>query len=74
MYIILPKHCSAYESTNHIFLFRTYQELQPVALYSSVAIFIVPDWEDKVNSVIGLSYRAARLHRLAKFIVPDIRI
>jgi hypothetical protein len=31
----------------------------------SVAKFIVPDWEDKVNSGIGLSYRQARLHRLA---------
>ena len=28
-----------------------------------VAEFIVPDWGDKVNSGIGLSYRPARLHR-----------
>ncbi len=27
--------------------------------------FIVPDWGDKVHSGIGLSYRHARLHRLA---------
>jgi hypothetical protein len=31
----------------------------------SVAKFFVPDWGDKVDSGIGLSYRAARLHRLA---------
>jgi hypothetical protein len=31
----------------------------------SVATFIVPDLGDKVNSDIGLSYRPARLHRLA---------
>jgi hypothetical protein len=30
-----------------------------------VAKFLVPDWEDKVNSGIGLSCRPARLHRLA---------
>ncbi len=30
-----------------------------------VAKFIVPDWGDKVDSGIGLSYRRARLHRLA---------
>jgi hypothetical protein len=28
------------------------------------AEFIVPDWGDKVNSGIGLSYRPARLNRL----------
>ncbi len=28
----------------------------------SVAEFIDSDWEDKVNSGVGLSYRAARLH------------
>ncbi len=35
------------------------------ALYS-VAKFFVPDWEDVVDSGIGLSYRpaSARLHRL----------
>ncbi len=27
-----------------------------------VAKFIVPDWTDKVDSGIGLSYRPARLH------------
>ncbi len=33
---------------------------------TSVAKFIVPDWGDKVDSGIGLSYRPARrLHRLA---------
>ncbi len=32
---------------------------------STVAKFIVPDLWDKVNSCIGLSYRAARLHWLA---------
>jgi hypothetical protein len=31
-----------------------------------VAEFIDPDWEDKVNSSIGLSYRSARLHGLAR--------
>jgi hypothetical protein len=31
----------------------------------AVAKFIVPDWGDKVDSGIGLSYRPARLHRLA---------
>jgi hypothetical protein len=29
------------------------------------AKFIVPDWGDKVHDDIGLSYRPARLHRLA---------
>jgi hypothetical protein len=29
-----------------------------------VAKFIVPDWGDKVDSGIGLSYRPARIHRL----------
>jgi hypothetical protein len=33
--------------------------------FGSVAEFIVPDWGDKVNYAIGLSYRPARLHRLA---------
>jgi hypothetical protein len=32
---------------------------------NSVATFLVPDWGDKVNSGIGLSYRPAMLHRLA---------
>jgi hypothetical protein len=27
--------------------------------------FIVPDWEDKVDTDIGLSYRHDKLHRLA---------
>ncbi len=31
----------------------------------SVAEFIVPDWGDKVNSGIRLSYLPAMLHRLA---------
>jgi hypothetical protein len=31
----------------------------------TVAKFIVPDCGDKVDSGIGLSYRPARLHRLA---------
>ncbi len=31
----------------------------------SVAKFIVPDWGDKVDSGIGLSYLPTRLHRLA---------
>ncbi len=31
----------------------------------TVAKFIVPDWEDKVAAGIGLSYRPARIHRLA---------
>jgi hypothetical protein len=30
----------------------------------TVAEFINPDWRDKVNSGIGLSYRPARLHGL----------
>jgi hypothetical protein len=30
----------------------------------TVAEFINPDWGDKVNSGIGLSYRPARLHGL----------
>jgi hypothetical protein len=30
-----------------------------------VAKFIVPDWVEKVDFGIGLSYRPARLHRLA---------
>ncbi len=36
-------------------------------LYCLIAKFLVPDWGDKVNSGIGLSYRpaTARLHRLA---------
>jgi hypothetical protein len=33
--------------------------------YNPVAKFIVPDWGDKVDSGIGLSYGAAKLHRLA---------
>ncbi len=32
---------------------------------TTVAKFIAPDWEDKVDSGIGLSYRLAMLHRLA---------
>jgi hypothetical protein len=32
---------------------------------SAVAKFRVPDWEDKVNSDIGLSYRPTRLCSLA---------
>jgi hypothetical protein len=32
----------------------------------SVAEFIDYDWEDKVNSGVGLSYRAARLHGLGR--------
>jgi hypothetical protein len=32
---------------------------------SSEAQFIVPDWGDKVNFGIGLSYRSVRPHRLA---------
>jgi hypothetical protein len=31
----------------------------------AVAKFIVPDWGDKVDSGMELSYRPARLHRLA---------
>jgi hypothetical protein len=31
---------------------------------SCIAKFIVPDWGDKANSGIGLSYRPARLHWL----------
>jgi hypothetical protein len=31
----------------------------------TVVEFIDPDWGDKVNSGIGLSYRPARLHGLA---------
>jgi hypothetical protein len=35
-------------------------------LSTAVAKFIVPDWGNKVDSGIGfLSYRPARLHRLA---------
>ncbi len=37
----------------------------PVLPFIPVAKFIAPDWGYKVNSVIGLSYRPARLHRLA---------
>jgi hypothetical protein len=35
----------------------------PVSI--SIAKFIVPFWGDKVDSGLGLSYRPARLHRLA---------
>jgi hypothetical protein len=35
-----------------------------ILIASSVAKFIVHDWGDKVDSVIGLLYRPARLHRL----------
>ena len=38
---------------------RLFRRVNPVAK------FIVPDWGDKVDSGIGLSYRHARLHRLA---------
>jgi hypothetical protein len=31
----------------------------------TVAKFLVPDWEDIVDSGIGLSHRPTRLHRLA---------
>ncbi len=31
----------------------------------TLAEFIVPDWGDEVNYGIGLSYRSARLFRLA---------
>jgi hypothetical protein len=31
---------------------------------TAVAKFTVPDWGDKVNSGVGLSYQPARLHRL----------
>jgi hypothetical protein len=34
------------------------------AVYSAVAKFLVPDWEDIVDSGIVLSYRPARLHHL----------
>ncbi len=34
-------------------------------VYNSVSKFIVLDWGDEVNTDIGLSYRPARLHRLA---------
>ncbi len=46
MYIILPKHCSAYESLSHI-LVSYVSGTATVAHrlhYSSVAKFIVPDW------------------------------
>jgi hypothetical protein len=32
---------------------------------TTVAEFIDPDWEDKVKSGLGLSYRPARLHGLS---------
>ncbi len=35
-----------------------------LAFVSKIAKFIVPDWGDKVDSGIGLSYRPAGLHRL----------
>jgi hypothetical protein len=31
-----------------------------------VAKFIVPDWGDKVDSGIGLSYRPAKLHMVGR--------
>ncbi len=35
-------------------------------MFKTIAKFTVPDWEDKVNSGIGLSYhQPARVHRLA---------
>jgi hypothetical protein len=34
-------------------------------LCQAVAEFLVPDWGDKVNCGIGLSYRPSRLQRLA---------
>jgi len=35
-----------------------------LTLTNPVAKFIVPDWGDKVDSGIGVSYRPAKLHRL----------
>ncbi len=32
-------------------------------LWNSEAQFLIPDWEDKVNYGIGLSYQPTRLHR-----------
>ncbi len=43
--------------------------MQPVPAahhpWTAEAQFIVPDWGDKVDFVLGLSYRPVRLHRLA---------
>jgi hypothetical protein len=36
-----------------------------VKLLCKVTKFLVPDWGDIIDSGIGLSYRTARLHRLA---------
>ncbi len=38
-----------------------------------VAEFTDPDWGDEVNSGIGLSYRPARLHRLAEPLLQPMR-
>ncbi len=44
-----------------------YSKLRLVLQLEEYAVtkFIVPDWGDKVDSGMGLSYRPARLHRLA---------
>jgi hypothetical protein len=49
------------------FFFVSVLETHPVGGYwlGPVAKFLVPDWGDKVDSGIGLSFRSARLHRLA---------
>ncbi len=41
----------------------------------SVAKFIFPDWGDKVNTGIGVSYRPDRLHGLAGWshLYPPVR-
>jgi hypothetical protein len=38
--------------------------IHSVCFASSVAKFVIPDWGNKVDSGIGLSYRPARLHTM----------
>ncbi len=39
--------------------------LSPCTIWTTEVRFLVPDWGDKVDSGIGLSYRPAKLNRLA---------
>jgi hypothetical protein len=55
-----------YGTSTNIFTLRALaSDCQRICCNSPVAKFIVPDWGDKVDSGKGLSYRPAKLHRLA---------
>ncbi len=47
------------------FFAAPYTAVHFLSLIYNEAQFLVPDWRDKVDYGIGLSYRPAKLHRLA---------